>query len=54
MQDRYCDCGCAIKVQFIPRNLTWAPKYWILANYSGGTVETCPVCGKPLDINRLR
>jgi len=54
MQERYCDCGRVIRVSFVLRGRCWKSIYWSLVDFSGRKVETCPECGRRLDIDDLR
>jgi hypothetical protein len=54
MQKRYCECGREIRVSFVHKGKIWKSIYWSLCDFSGSKVETCPNCGRRLDIDVLR
>jgi hypothetical protein len=54
MQERYCECGARVMVQFSAQNDTWRPVFWVLHRFNGGRVFFCPSCGNPLEIDSLR
>ncbi len=53
MQERYCECGHVIKVQFVSNSIGWRTVYWFIAGFSGNRVFVCPSCGRHLDIDAL-
>ena len=53
MQERYCQCGARIMVQFFQRNTVWQPVYWTGKQRDLNRLHVCPSCGKLLDINVL-
>ena len=53
MQDRYCECGHPVKVQFVSNAIGWRMVYWFISGYSGNRVFVCPSCGRHLDIDAL-
>lgn len=57
MQKRFCTCGQVILVDYVSRNGAWKPL--MLAGQKTsvrrkGPQTSCPGCGTPLDIDRLR
>ena len=54
MQERYCECGTRVMVQFSATDTIWKPVFWVLHHFTGGRVFFCPSCGRPLDIDILR
>ncbi|SKA74052.1 hypothetical protein SAMN02745704_00581 [Paucidesulfovibrio gracilis DSM 16080] len=55
MQQRYCQCGAAFLVAYLPGGPGLLRAHIVAANQAGiHTVHRCPCCGQPVDINSLR
>ena len=54
MQQRYCDCGCSIYVQYQIFETFCSTIFWNNAFGIGQYLTHCPVCGRSLNINSLR
>ena len=54
MQERYCDCGKSVLVDFTPKNHDWLATFWEHYSNSGRKTQICPGCGRPLHIHTLR
>ncbi|AAS96152.1 hypothetical protein [Nitratidesulfovibrio vulgaris] len=54
MQQRFCPCGQPVWVLYITRERGWRSFFYARGLQTGRRVETCPHCGAPLDIHRLR
>lgn len=53
MQERYCECGQKITVQFAPQENAWKALFWSILSYSGERVFRCPQCQRDLTIDKL-
>ncbi|WP_022661373.1 hypothetical protein [Paucidesulfovibrio longus] len=55
MQQRYCQCGAAFMVAYLPGGAA-SLRALILASSKQGilSVHRCPCCGQQVDINSLR
>ncbi len=53
MQKRFCECGCLFWVQYLFTNNLFTPLFWP-SQGDIKQVDSCPRCGRHLDINQLR
>ena len=54
MQQRFCDCGFTVWVQYLLSNSNDQTVFWSAANQNRRHLKRCPVCGAVLDIDKLR
>lgn len=53
MQERYCECGRRLFVEYLFSAISWLPVFWNSPEAGCGNIHRCPKCGKNLDINAL-
>jgi hypothetical protein len=54
MQERYCECGRRLFVEYLFSAISWLPVFWNSPESGCGNIHACPKCGKNLDINSLK
>ena len=53
MQERFCDCGARILVQFMFHGTRWETIFWGKSQFNGNRLYICPSCGQFLNIDFL-
>jgi hypothetical protein len=53
MQERFCDCGKRLFVEYLFGTISWLPVFHASADPAAGNVHACPGCGRRLDIHAL-
>jgi len=54
MQERFCECGKAVKVDFQRQARVWAAVIRTQRHVHASGKAACPVCGRILTIDTLR
>lgn len=54
MQQRYCECGFPVWVQYSLTEAECRMVFWATAYRRGARLRTCPCCGRLLHIDELR
>lgn len=54
MQERYCECGKRLFVEYLFSAISWLPVFWNTPDAASGNIHACPCCGKSIDINALK
>lgn len=53
MQQRFCSCGASVWVRYFFANKRWMAFFFSSQHSMNGGTDSCPHCGKPLDIQNL-
>lgn len=53
MQERFCDCGKRLFVEYLFGTISWLPIFHASTDPAAGNVHACPGCGRRLDIHAL-
>lgn len=53
MQERFCNCGAKILVEFTNINSKWQPVFWKRHLRNGIRLHICPSCGQLLNIHEM-
>ena len=53
MQQRYCECGFSVWVQYCLSETECRMVFWTSAYRSGNRLSVCPCCGRRLHIDEL-
>ena len=54
MQQRYCECGHPVWVQYILSEIDCRTVFWSVVYRSGSKLHCCPNCARGLHIDELR